>query len=236
VTLGTLVIGTGFRNPALLAKMADTVDEISGGRLFLGLGAGYHKPEYDAFGYPDDHRYSRFAEAIEIVYGLLRHGEVDFAGKYHQARACVLRPRGPRPQGPPIMIGTIGPRMLRLTARYADAWNAYYDDTGNDVANVRGLREAVDSACQETGRAPETLERTVAVLVADASADPWWDRLPTGQIETALKPLTGDPETIAEGLAAYRREGLSHVQICLEPTTVESVEAFASVLTRLDRH
>ena len=98
--LGTLVLGMGFRNPALLAKMADTVDEISGGRLILGVGAGYHKFEYDAFGYPFDYKYSRFAEGIEIVHGLLKNGHIDFQGRFYCARECELKPRGPRPEGP----------------------------------------------------------------------------------------------------------------------------------------
>ena len=99
VELGTLVACTGFRNPALLAKMADTVDEISGGRLILGLGAGWHEPEFDAFGYPFDHRVGRFEEALAIIHGSCGTGQVDFDGQYYQARDCELRPRGPRPAG-----------------------------------------------------------------------------------------------------------------------------------------
>src|SRR6266849_4021848 len=116
ITLGSLVACTSFRNPALLAKIADTVDEISGGRLILGLGAGWHEPEYPAFGYRFDHRVSRFEEALTIIHGLLRHGKIDFAGIYYSARECELRPRGPRPSGPPILIGSTGQRMLRLLA------------------------------------------------------------------------------------------------------------------------
>lgn len=230
VALGTLVLGMGFRNPALLAKMADTVDEISGGRLILGVGAGYHELEFRAFGYPFDHRYSRFVEAIHILHGLLKRGRLDFVGKYHRACGCELLPRGPRAEGPPIMIGAIGAKMLRLVARYADVWNAYYDDTGNRVDGVRALARRVDEACREVGRDPATLERTAAVLVADANADPWWTRLPTARDNQTIKPLTGSSETIAAELLAYAREGIGHVQICLEPTTPATVEAFAPVI------
>ena len=124
VALGPLVSCTPFRNPALLAKMASTVDEISGGRLVLGVGAGWAESEFQAFGVPFDHRVSRFEEAIQIIGPLLRNGHVDFDVTYYQARDCELRPPGPRPHGPPIMVGGSGPRMLSLTARYADAWNA----------------------------------------------------------------------------------------------------------------
>ena len=233
VELGTLVLGMGFRNPALLAKMADTVDEVSDGRLILGLGAGYHELEYRAFGYPYDHRFSRFAEAIQIVHGLLRHGHLDFAGEYYQARDCELRPRGPRPGGPPIMIGSIRPRMLELVARYADSWNAYYDDTRNSVENLRRLREVVDTACHKAGRDPSTLERTVTVLAADAQGDAWWNRLPTPHGQLALKPLSGPPEQMAAELQAYAREGIAHIQMCIDPTTPHTIEAFAPVLERL---
>ncbi len=131
VELGTLVLGTGFRNPALLAKMADTVDEISGGRLILGLGAGYHKFEYDAFGFPCDNKFSRFEEALKIIHGLLRDGHIDFEGRFYSARDCELKPRGPRPEGPPILIGSMGHKMLRLLGRYADQWNGFWDYAGN---------------------------------------------------------------------------------------------------------
>lgn len=236
VALGTLVLGMGFRNPALVAKMAETVDEISGGRLILGVGAGYHEVEFRAFGYPFDHRYSRFAEAIHILHGLLKRGRMDFAGKYHRACQCELLPRGPRAAGPPIMIGAIGAKMLRLVARYADVWNAYYDDTANGVDGVRALRHRVDEACREVGRDPATLQRTAAVLVADANADPWWARLPTGHDNQAVKPLSGSSERIAAELLAYAREGIGHVQICLEPTTPATIEAFARVIEALGRN
>lgn len=226
VELGTLVLGTGFRNPALTAKMADTVDEISGGRLILGLGAGYHELEYRAFGYPYDHRVGRFAEAIQIIHGLLRHGAIDFQGTYYTARDCELRPRGPRPQGPPILVGSPGERMMRLTARYANLWNAYYDDTNNRASDVPPLRARVDAACRAEGRDPASLERTASVQVvmsrAAAIGSPW-----------PVPPLTGTPEELAEELRRYAAEGISHVQLSLEPMTTASIEAFAPVLKRL---
>src|SRR4051812_25074110 len=133
VELGPLVACTAFRNPALLAKMADTVDEISGGRLTLGLGAGWHEPEFQAFGYPFDYRVSRFEEAVTIIHGLIKHGQIHSKGTYSQARDCELRPRGPRAAGPPIMIGPSGARVLGLTARFADVWNRDFDKVNPEV-------------------------------------------------------------------------------------------------------
>jgi probable F420-dependent oxidoreductase len=227
VELGSLVTCVGFRNPALLAKMAETVDEISGGRLVLGLGAGHHEPEYRQFGFPFDHRVSRFEEAIQIIHDLLRDGKVDFNGRYYQADNCVLRPRGPRPGKIPIMVGTTGPRMLGLTARYADHWNVYFDKTGNRVDGLKPLLEMVEKACAAAGRDPATLERSVSVLVG-LGDDP-------GARGVSVPYLSGSAEEIAAELRAYAALGISHIQIRVEPITVESIEALGEVVDHVRR-
>jgi alkanesulfonate monooxygenase SsuD/methylene tetrahydromethanopterin reductase-like flavin-dependent oxidoreductase (luciferase family) len=232
VELGPLVSCMSFRNPALLAKTADTIDEVSGGRLILGLGAGWHEPEYRAFGFPFDHRVSRFEEGLHIVRTLLREGRVDFEGRYYQARECELRPRGPRRGGPPILIGSIGDRMLTLLARHADLWNAYFTHTGNRPGGVAPLREKVDLACRAAGRDPATLARTVAVFVDMA---PGLRAAPPLPSHWTFTPLSGDAERLADELRAYAREGVAHVQLWLEPNTLESLEACAPVLSLLDR-
>src|SRR5216683_4078697 len=162
ITLGTLVVCTSFRPPALLAKMADALDEISGGRFILGLGAGWHRPEYEAFGYPFDHLASRFDEALHIIVPLLREGHVDFQGHYYQVHNCVLRPRGPSPAGPRLLIGAHRPRMLQLVARYADAWNTAWH---TDPAKVKERYEPLAQACAAIGRDPATIEITVGTEV-----------------------------------------------------------------------
>src|SRR5215470_4936524 len=154
ILLGPLVACTSFRPPALLAKMADTLDEISTGRFILGLGAGWHQPEYEAFGYPFDHLAGRFEEALQVIVPLLREGQVDFHGHYYQVHNCVLRPRGPSPSGPPLWIGAQGPRMLQLAARYADGWNTAWH---SDSTSVKQRCHEVKSACQAVGRDPTSL-------------------------------------------------------------------------------
>jgi len=219
VELGTLVLCTGFRNPALLAKMADALEEVSGGRLILGIGAGWHEPEYDAFGYPFDHRASRFEEAIGIIHPLLRSGAVDFHGTYSKASDCVLRPRGPRPAGPPILVGTGGERMLRLTARYADAWNTCWLGRPTLLAERRAKLEA---ACAEVGRDPATIEVTVGVAVdfPEAGTDaPDPDRA-----------LSGSAEEIAAGLREYADLGVGHVICACAPNTTASLERLTEAL------
>ncbi len=239
VELGTLVLAMGWRNPALLAKMADTVEEISDGRLILGLGSGYHRLEYDAFGFPYSYKVSRFEEAIEIVSGLLKDGEIDFEGKYHRARECVLKPRGPRAKGPTIMIGTNSgsKRMQALSARFADMWNVFYDNTSNRVGGFNRVKAEFDEACREHGRDTSTLAASVTVLVADPSADPWWDRLPTSHFaeQEPLRPLGGDPEEMAAELHRYELAGVSHIQISLEPTNRSTIESLAPMLEALDK-
>lgn len=223
VEIGPLVSCTGFRNPALLAKIADTVDEISDGRLVLGLGAGWHEPEYAAFGYPFDHRVGRFAEALQIIVPLLRTGRVDFAGTYYEARDCELRPRGPRPAGPPILIGTTGARMLQLTAEYADIWNAWGLNT---VAEVREAQAKVGAACAAVGRDPATLQRSCSLLVDLAGR--------AGRPRESARLDVSEPEETAELLRAYAAEGISHVQLVLDPNTLRGIEAVAPVLELLD--
>ena len=230
VELGTLVACTAFRNPTLLAKMADTVDEISGGRLILGIGAGWHEAEFRAFGYLFDRRVSRFAEAATIIHGLLKNGQIDFDGTYYQARDCELRPRGPRPEGPPIMIGGSGQRMLGLSARFADIWNRDFDVWNPDVTpysdeDLRAWTPRVDAACAAVGRDPATLVRTAGVLVDLPIADP----------REGWQALNGTAEEIAAGLRAYARAGFTHAQVWLEPSSLAGVEAFGEVLEALDR-
>lgn len=227
VEIGALVLCMGFRNPALLAKMADTADEISNGRIILGLGAGWHEPEYRAFGFPFDHRFKRFEEGLKIIHGLLRDGRADVAGTYSQANDAVLRPRGPRQSGPPIMIGTTGERMLRLTARYADAWNVFPSRTGNTIERLLPILRRVDAACEAVGRDPATLERTCAVFIG----------LP-GQPDPGDSPqplITGSAEELAESLRAFVEVGISHIQFVLNPMTPDSIDAFAPVLELLRR-
>ena len=227
---GPLVACTNFHNPALLAKQASTLDEISGGRLILGLGAGWNETEFRAFGFPFDHRIDRFEEAFTVIRTLLRDGAMDFDGRFYQVRDCELLPRGPRPAGPPLMIGSKGPRMLRLTLPHVDSWNVWFSDTDNSPAGVPPLRDLVDAACRDVGRDPAVVERTVAIHV----------RFPGGQgriqgdySKPAAAPLEGTPDDMADVLRAYAVEGISHVQLVIDPITRGSIEAFAPVLARL---
>jgi alkanesulfonate monooxygenase SsuD/methylene tetrahydromethanopterin reductase-like flavin-dependent oxidoreductase (luciferase family) len=203
IKLGTLVLCLPFRDPARTAEMAATVDAISGGRLILGVGAGWHQPEFDAFGIPFERRVTRFEEAL-----------------------ALLRERLPRRV--PIMVGTRGPRMLALTARYADLWNTGLVGGRNWPDAVPPLRAMIDAACLAVGRDPATLGRTInpLVLTLPHAADPM---LP------GADPIRGTPEQIAAALAGFSAEGISHLQLLLNPNTPAGLRALEPVLRQLDR-
>jgi alkanesulfonate monooxygenase SsuD/methylene tetrahydromethanopterin reductase-like flavin-dependent oxidoreductase (luciferase family) len=230
-TIGPLVACTSFHNPALLAKQAATIDEIAAGRFVLGLGAGWNETEFRAFGFPFDHRVDRFEEAFTIIRTLLQEGAIDFAGRFYEARDCELLPRT-RPGGPPLLIGSNGPRMLRIALPHSHAWNTWYADTGNRPDGVAPLRAVVDLACRDVGREPAEIRRTVAVHV----------RLPGGRGRTMgdasttdrIVPLGGSPEQMAEELRAYAAAGVDEIQAVLDPIDRPSIERFAAVLPLID--
>jgi len=228
VEIGALVMCALWRNPALLAKMADTVDEISGGRLVLGVGSGWHEPEFRAFGYAFEQRIDRFTEALQIIHPLLRKGAVDFRGRWYTAEECELRPRGPRPQGATLMIGALAnrPRVLALAATYGDIWNAWLAWEDNTPAAMGRLRDAVDLACRDVGRDPKTLVRSVSVQIDFPDALPNRD--------PSARALSGTPETLAAALRAFADEGIDHVQVVLNPNTLASIERFVPTLAILE--
>src|SRR6266851_7487539 len=133
VQIASFVACALYRNPALIAKMADTLDEVSAGRFILAIGAGWIESEFRAYGFPFDHRASRFEEALQILVPLLREGRVDFQGTHYQARQCELRPRGPTPGGPSLWIAGDGPRLCSLAARYANGYTIFWQRTSEAI-------------------------------------------------------------------------------------------------------
>jgi alkanesulfonate monooxygenase SsuD/methylene tetrahydromethanopterin reductase-like flavin-dependent oxidoreductase (luciferase family) len=227
VELGTVVMCTAFRNPALLAKMAATLDHVSDGRLILGIGCGWHDPEYEAFGYPTDHKVGRFEEALTVIRGLIREGRADLDGRWVQATDAVLLP--PARPDLPILIAAKRPRMLDLTARHADAWNVAW--FGAPDERWATMRKNLEAACVAAGRDPATLERTVGlnvrypdlVAASPAGSEP---AAPQGAA------LSGSVDDVAAGLRAYADEGTGHAIASLEPTTPEAVGRFAAAVRR----
>ena len=231
VEIGPLVAATAFHSPAMLAKKAVTVDEISGGRLILGLGAGWNRAEFDAFGYPFDHRASRFEEAFHIIRRLIRGETVDHDGDFYRNHRAQILPAGPRPAGPPILIGSQGPRVLRATAPFMDQWNGWYAWYGNRPEGLPALLEKLESACEDVGRDASGIEKTVAVL---ATLPGGAGRVHGHAEQEGKNPLAGSPAEIADVLGRYSELEISHVQMVLDPITAESIEWFGDVLAELD--
>ena len=221
VALGNYVLAVSFRNPALLAKMAETLDEVSGGRVILGLGAGWNEPEYTSYGVPFDDRFRRFEDALRIVTDMLRHGSSTYDGSTIQTRSARIEPRGPRPTGLPVMVGANGPRMLRLTAELADHWNGGMPS----LDELPGMLEEMDEVCRAAGRDPATLTRSMEVLVRTVAA-------PAG-VPAEEQEIRGEPEAIAAKLRAFADLGLDHLQVQLRPNSIEGLEAFAPVMETL---
>lgn len=216
IQLGTLVACTPFRNPAMLAKIASALDEVSQGRFVLGLGAGWNEAEFKAFGYPFDHRVDRLEEALQIIRPLLQKGKVDFRGRYHEASDCVNLPTRQLP-GPSLMLGANGPRMLRLAARYADSIN-----TGFNLNQPQESKAKIAAACQAEGRDPETLEFTTTMWAAfpDLGPTPPWMNEDT---YAAAEP-------IADRLFAYHEQGLHHVMVDFQPNNSLGLARMAEAL------
>lgn len=230
IAIGPLVASIGFHEPTMLAKQAATIDAISGGRLIVGLGAGWNEREYRAFGFPFDHRVGRFEEAFTIIRTLLRDGAIDFHGTYYEAENCVLHPRPVRPGGPTIMIGSTSPRMLTIAAPHVDAWNLWHTFTKNTPDGFRAAKAEADQRIAATGRDPAEIEAGCTILV----------QLPAGGGRQAgsdvrVEPMRGSAARMADELRAYAAAGAGHVQLVLDPITRESIEFFTDVLADLDR-
>lgn len=205
VRLGALVLCTAFRDPGVLARMADTLQEVSGDRLVLGLGSGWHQPEFDAFGLPFDERVGRFADQLEIVTAMLRDGVSTHTGRFHSTVSAPVRERAGR-VAPEVLVAARRPRMLRLTAQHADAWNtAWYGVPGPAYRETAGQLRA---ACDEVGRDPATLRTTVGFRVTAGATD---------EDETRL--VRGGAGAVADAIAAWADEGVDELVCWPEPGT-----------------
>lgn len=220
VELGPLVLCTPFRNPGLIASMANSLDEVSGGRLVLGLGSGWHEPEFRAFGFDFDRRVSTFDDSLSIIVPLLRDGRAAHRGRLISAEA-ELRPPAARPGGPPILIASVAPRMMSLTARWADRWNSVWYGLPTD--EFHDERASLEAACHAIGRDPKDVETTAGIVIRDPS------------VTRANGPdaLAGTVEEIADGFAAWRDEGVAEVMCRLEPPSLQIVEAIADAANRV---
>lgn len=226
VEIGPLVASTGFHAPAMLAKQAATVDAISQGRLILGLGAGWNRREFDAFGFPYDRRVSRFEEALAIIAPLLREGRTTFRGEFYGVDDCVLDPRPVREGGPPIMLGSNSPRMLSIGLPVVDSWNVWWSIYDNSVEKFAQVKSEVDAVIPE-GR---TVDATAAVLVTLPDGR---GRLMGEAYDASVTTVT--PDDLGQHIRGLAAAGAMHLQLVLDPITAESIDTVGAVLADLDR-
>jgi alkanesulfonate monooxygenase SsuD/methylene tetrahydromethanopterin reductase-like flavin-dependent oxidoreductase (luciferase family) len=222
IQLGHLVACTSFRSPALTAKLAVTLDAISNGRFVLGLGCGWHEPEYQAMGLPFDHRVGRFEEALEIITRMLDGEQVTFAGQWYQAEAAVLAPKPTRHI--PILVAARRDRMLALTAARADLWNTAWYGLPSD--RLMTTLAAFDAALADAGRTRDDVQLTAGITIRDPEQPP----VP----EPEGNALAGTVENLARTFDAYAALGFEHLMVGLEPMTIRSVERLAEA-ARLHR-
>ena len=218
IELGAMVLCTAFRNPTVMAKEAVSLDAVAGHRIILGVGCGWHEPEFKAFGIPFTHRVSMFEEAMSIIRPLLRDGKVSFQGKHYQAEDCVLVPPDDRPGGIPVLIASKQPRMMELTARFADQWNTAW---WGDVDGYSDAAAKQDAACERIGRDPATLIKTAGVMIDFAAEVPAADSYDPARV------VKGPVEHVAEKLRTYADAGCAHAICFLVGLTPEKTEMLA---------
>jgi probable F420-dependent oxidoreductase len=226
IQLGPLVACLPFREPVVLAKVAATIDEICGGRLTLGVGAGWNREEFDAAGIPFGDRVGRSLEAYEIVCRLLAGERVTFSGTWYRTDDAVLLPRPARRI--PLMVGSTGVRMLSATLGSADVWNLWGPWHGNDPAGFSVESARVTEIASDLGRDPTAIERSVCVFTAI-------DLAPGEEpVDEDVEPLTGSADEIAHGLLAFAEAGADEVILVPSPNTERAIRAFGEVLAVLD--
>jgi alkanesulfonate monooxygenase SsuD/methylene tetrahydromethanopterin reductase-like flavin-dependent oxidoreductase (luciferase family) len=225
VLIGPLVAATSFHNPAMIAKKAATVDEISGGRLILGLGAGWNEAEYAAFGFHYDNRVSRFEEAFTIIRTLVREGSIDHVGRYYTHRDMELLPRARSDMT--LLVGSNGPRMLRIAAPHIDMWNSWYTGFDNRPEGLAPLLAELDAASRDVGRDPSTIQRTAAVYVQFERGS---GRIAGSTDRPEVTPITGSRSDVAESLSRFADAGISHLQVVLDPIDARSIAELGEVL------
>jgi alkanesulfonate monooxygenase SsuD/methylene tetrahydromethanopterin reductase-like flavin-dependent oxidoreductase (luciferase family) len=227
VRLGPMVASTAFHRPGILAKKAAAVDEISGGRLVLGLGAGWNEVEFRAFGIPFDHRAARFDESFEVIRRLLAGDRVTVHGRYIHVDDAVLLPRLARRI--PLLVGSSGRRVLATALPHVDAWNTWYDWYGNTAEGFAKRNAEIDAAAEAAGRPPHEVERTACVLVVlDRAAG-------ERRVQEGVTPLEGSPERIAAGLRHLADAGAHEAILVASPITELSIRTLGEVIAELDR-
>ncbi len=233
VRIGQIVTCNGYRNPALLAKMASTVDVLSHGRLYLGIGAGWYEHEYLAYGYPypdTRERLRRLGEAIQVILAMWTQDEATFEGTYYQVKGAINQPKGVQKPHIPLLIGGGGEKVtLKLVAQYGDACNI-----GGDIATIKHKLAVLKHHCEELGRDYESIRRTLLIddcAIAETEEAALAKLTPTqlnNLEELRQTQLIGTPTMIRKRLAEYEEAGIQEIIVrFVDATRLESIRLFA---------
>jgi alkanesulfonate monooxygenase SsuD/methylene tetrahydromethanopterin reductase-like flavin-dependent oxidoreductase (luciferase family) len=210
VKLGPLVAATAFHPPGLIARMAATIDEVSQGRFVLGLGAGWNRVEFEAFGIPFDLRTARFAEAFTIIRKLVAGERVTFQGSHHRLEDAVLLPPPARPI--PLMVGSQGPRTLSATLPYVETWNTWHAWYGNTVEGFAALSATIEAEVRRSACVLVTVEGGAGERPSDPASPPV------------------DASRLFAHLDALSHAGADEAILVLDPITAQSVATVAELL------
>jgi F420-dependent oxidoreductase-like protein len=235
IEFGPLVTPVSFRHPAFTARIASQLDDLAGGRLTLGVGAGWQEREHTAFGFdllPMGERMDRFEEGLEVMSRLLRsEAPASFSGRYYTLHEAVLLPRPLRPGGPPILIGGNGPqRTLPLVARYADEWNAVYIPP----ARFAELSSRLDSLLAEQNRPASAVRRSLMTGLVSGRDEAELSARLQGRDPAALRErgvIVGTPGAVIDQLGELAQAGVQRVMLqWLALDDMEGLEALAAAI------
>ncbi len=223
IDVGTWVLSALHRNPGLTVRIAETIDEISGGRFVLGYGAGHAGRQGEAFGFPSDKTVGRYEEALTIVTDLLTTGSSTFSGEHHTTVGQTLTPRGPRPGAIPLVLGGHGPRTMRLAVTHADMWSAYATESSEPEA-FAPLIEQLVAVCEKQSRDPSTLDRSVGIFLRPPGT--------SADVSELGPSLAGSEDEILTALEQFAAIGATHVEFWVPGDIASGLERLAGVVEK----
>ncbi len=222
INVGTWVLSALHRNPGLTAKIAETLDEISGGRFIFGLGSGHAGRQGEAFGFPSNYTVSRYEEALSIIASLRESGTTSLNGEYHQATDLILAPRSLGDRSIPLLLGGHGPRTMRLAVEHADIWSGFATTSCQSEA-FRDMLNALERTCDELGRDSVTLEKSIGLFIAEPDTDPppW---------TAGYDPIRGSVHEIIDAFGRFEEMGCTRLELMTVGNVDEAIEGLAPVV------
>lgn len=222
IDIGTWVLSALHRNPAVTARVVETLNEIAGGRFVFGFGAGHAGRQGEAFGFPPNYTVSRYEEALAVIATARREATTSFHGSYHEVVDLVMAPRPDGPPSIPLLLGAHGPRTMRLAVDHADIWSGYATTSSQPEAFAEML-SSLDAICEEAGRDPSTLGRSIGVAVAAPGKEP-------SGLLAENDPIVGSVDEIVDTFGQFAEMGVTRLEILGTGEQIEVIEGLAPVI------